>query len=233
MVDACRAGGAVLYENFMSDFHPQHQRVLSVIKNGDIGQPFVFRGYFGFPPLKKNNIRYDRKLGGGSLNDAGAHIIFMVRKIFGKEPISTTCNLIYDKKLGVDVQGTAMLEFPDEQVAFIAFSYCSAYQNNYSVWGSQAVVNVKRAYSIGPEMKPILELIRTENYGEILETIDTPAANQFEMIFHDFCNTVLSKKNMASKIKNVYSGMTAQARVLEAMRRSSRENRVIGIEEIS
>ncbi len=232
MVDACRVGGVVLYENFMSDLHPQHEKIMSLIKSGDIGKIFVFRGFFGFPPLNKDNIRYDKKLGGGCLNDAGAHIIFMARKIFGQEPISVACNLIEDEKLGVDIQGTAMLEFPDERVALVAFSFCSAYQNNYSVWGSEAVINVKQAYSIGPEMKPVIEIVKTKNYEEISTIIDAPIANQFEMIFHDFCDTILRQKNRSEKINNTYSRILDQAKVLEAMRRSSQEKRMVKIEEI-
>ena len=232
MIEACRLAGVVIYENFVTDFHPQHQEVLSLMENGYIGDPLVFRGFFGFPPLKKDNIRYDRELGGGCLNDVAAHIVFMARKIFKKEPVSVACNLINNEKLGVDVQGTAILEFPGGQQALVGFSFCSAYQNNYSVWGSQAVINVKQAYSIGPEMKPVLELVRTENYREISKQIDVAPANQFEIIFHDFCDTILHQKSHASKINKMYSRILAQGRVLEAMRLSSHENRVVKIGEV-
>lgn len=232
IVSVCRLAKVVLYENFMSGFHPQHQKVLSIIEGGGIGTPFVFRGYFGFPPLKKDNIRYDKKLGGGCLNDAGAHIIFMARKIFKKEPVSVSCNLINDRKFNVDIQGSAMLQFPDKQTALVVFSFCSAYQNNYSVWGSEAVINIKRAYSIGPEMKPVIDIIRTENYKDISTDINLSPANQFKIIFHDFCDTILNQKIKAKKINGVYSQIIAQAKVLEAMRRSARDGRVVKIREI-
>jgi len=232
IVSACQSKGVVLYENFMTDFHPQHQKVLSIIENGDIGEPFIFRSFFGFPPLKKDNIRYDSKLGGGCLNDVGAHIVFMARKIFKKEPVSVMCNLINDKKLGVDTGGTAVLEFSDGQAALMGFSFCSSYQNNYSVWGSKAVLNVKQAYSIRPDTKPIVELTQIQNYQEVVTQINAPSANQFEILFHDFCDTILNQENRAEKINNIYLRLLAQAKVLEAMRLSALENRMVEVKEI-
>lgn len=232
IVDRCRSKDLVLYENFTCDFHPQHEKVLSLIRKGDIGRPFIFRSFYGFPPFKKDNIRYSKKLGGGSLYDAGCYIVFMARKIFGKEPISVTCKLLYDKKNGVDIQGSIMLEFSDQETAFGGFSYNSTYQNNYSVWGSEAVINVSRAYSISSETKPRVELVKIENYKDVVKKINIPPANQFELIFHDFCDTVLHKKTKTNKINNIYSQLIAQARVLEALRLSSKENRNIKIREI-
>ena len=232
IVEICRSKGLVLYENFMCGYHPQHEKVLSLIKRGDIGQPFIFKSFYGFPPFNKDNIRYDKKLGGSALYDAGCYIVFMARKIFSKEPVSVVANLSYDKKLGVDIQGSIMFEFSDQEAAFGGFSYNSAYQNNYSLWGGKGLINVERAYSISPEAKPIVELAKIENYKDIVEKIDVPAANQFELIFHDFCDTVLNKKDRSKKINDIYSQLIAQARVLEALRLSSKENRKVEVKEV-
>ena len=125
-----------------------------------------------------------------------------------------------------------ILEFPDKEAVLGAFSYNSAYQNNYSVWGSRALVNVGRAYSISSEMKPIVELAKIENYKDIVQKIDVPAANQFELIFRDFCDTVLHKKARTGKINNIYLQLIAQARALEALRLSSKERRKVKLEEV-
>jgi len=232
IIESCRSNGVVLYENFMSDFHPQHEKVLASIKSGKIGRPFVFRSNFGFNLSDKHNFRFDKKLGGGSLNDEGAHLVFMARKIFGEEPITVTCNLLHKKADGVDIQGSAMLEFPEARTALLAFSYCSEYQNNYSVWGSQGIINVASAYSIAPRVRPSLSLIKIENYKEVVTDIKVSAVNQFELIFHDFCDTVLNKGKRAKKIASIYKQILAQAKVLEAMRRSSVENRKVVVNEI-
>jgi len=227
-----RSCGIVLYENFMCGFHPQHEKVLSIIKEGRIGMPFVFQAYFGFPLMDKDNIRYNKRLGGGSLNDAGAYTVFMARKILGSEPLSVTCSLFCEQQTGVDMRGVAMLEFPDKLVASLAFNFNALYQNTYSVWGEKGLIKVGRAYSIPPEMKPIMELITNAELKESIATIDAPAANHFELIFYDFCDTILNKKERAEKIHNIYSQLISQARVLEAMRIASKENRKVKLAEI-
>jgi len=232
MVEKCRSKDVVLYENFMCDFHPQHEKVLSLIKKGDIGQPFIFRSFYGFPPFNKDNIRYDKKLGASALYDAGCYIVFMARKVFGKEPVSVACNLYCDKKTRVDTQGSVMLEFSDRETAFGGFSYDSVYQNEYSLWGSEGLVNVKKAYSIGPDARPSLELVKNDGSKESKKNITVPTADQFQLIFNDFCDTVLNKSEKTDKVNDTYFKIIAQARTLEALRISSKGNRKVKLKEV-
>ena len=229
MIGCCKTNNVVLFENFMCGYHPQHERVLSLIENGGIGNIFAFRGYFGFPPLDKGNFRYSKYLGGGSLNDAGAYPAFMARKILGSEPVAATCNLVMEKN--IDVKGASYMEFPNDILAFLAFGFDNAYQNNYSLWGSKGILTVKRAFSIPADMKPSVELYKNENFKDIFTEIDAPAANHFELIFSDFCQTIL--KNDNKKRKEKYAQMLNQAKVLEAMRSSAKEDRKLKLREIS
>ena len=231
VVDICEKKNVVLYENFMCDYHPQHAKVLELIKNGEVGEPTIFRGFFGFPLMKEDNFRYNKELGGGSLNDAGAYTVFMARKIIGEEPVSVSANLHTDPKFNVDMRGSAILEFAGGKSALIAFDFNALYQNNYSVWGSKGMINVKRAYSIPPELKPEIELIKNENMKEVVSQIDIPASNHFDLIFSDFCDTVLNKEKRKEKIESIYEKILNQARVLEAIRISARENRKVQISE--
>lgn len=232
VVDECRNSGVVLYENFMCDFHPQHQKVLSMKKEGVIGNPFIFRGYFGFPMRDKNDFRYNKELGGGSLNDAGAYTVFMARKIFEKEPVSVFANLYNDKEKGVDMGGVAQLDFEEGMSALLAFNFDAVYQNNYSIWGSKGIINVNKSYTIAPNMKPEVELITNENLKETKIQIDLEPANHFELIFQDFCETVIERESKVEKINTIYERIIFQAKVLEAIRVSSKENRKIDISEI-
>jgi predicted dehydrogenase len=222
MVDSCRKNDIVLYEDFMCNCHPQHQKVLSLISNGKIGEVFLFRGFFGFPPLNKENFRYQKSLGGGSLNDAAAYPAFMSRKILKSEPLSVTSSLVYDKNHEVDIQGSAYLEFPKNKTALIAFGFNNMYQNNYSVWGSTGLINVNRAYSIPADMKPQVELVKQD----LIKKIDIPNADHFSLIFEDFCSKVLEGKKLD------YSPLISQARLMEALRISAKENRKVEVRDI-
>ena len=228
IVSSCKSNDIVLYENFMCDFHPQHAKVLSLIEEGKIGKPIVFHGYFGFPPMAKDNFRYNSQLGGGSLNDAGAYTVFMARKIFAEEPLSVSCTLFNENN--TDIHGAAKFEFDNNKVGLLAFSFDAVYQNNYSVWGSKGLIKVGRAYSIPPDFKPMVELTTNENLKETTTTLNIPAANHFDLIFSDFCNTVINKPK--DKINLIYDKILSQAKVLEAMRLSAKENKTINLKEM-
>ncbi len=230
IVEGCRQTGVVLFENFMCDYHPQHGVVLSLIQREVIGNLFVFRGYFGFPPFQRDNFRNNRELGGGSLNDAGAYPVFMARKILASEPLFVTCRLAQDLPTGVDRRGSAYLEFPDGKIAFVGFGFDNAYQNNYSVWGSQGFISIERAYSIPPDMTPSITLCRNENSVNTTEKILVPPADHFELIFRDFCKTVLGGDVAGREEK--FDQIIKQATILEAMRMSSAENKKIRIETV-
>lgn len=232
IINASKKAKIVLYENFMCDFHPQHQKVLSLIANGEIGQPFVFRSYFSIPMMNEDSFRYNKNLGGGSLNEVGGYPVFMARKILNSEPISVEATLFYDKKKNIDIKGAAQLGFKDEKIAHIAFSLDSVYQNNYSIWGDKGLINVKRAHTIPFDMKPEVELIKNENFKEKLIQIDIPPANHFELIFKDFCNTILNIDSDPEKLHTVYKKILSQAKVLEAIRVSSSENRKVWMKEL-
>lgn len=229
IVNECRKNRVILYENFMCDFHPQHKEVISMIQSGIIGPTFTFKSNFGFPKMNNDNFRYSKELGGGVLNENGAYVIFMARKIFGKEPLSVTSNLYFEE---VDIRGTVTLDFGDGSTALLAFSLDEVYQNNYSIWGNKGVINVHRAYSIPPDMKPDVECITNENFKEVRTKIDIKEANHFELIFSDFCDTILNKELVAEKIEGIYNSIINQAKVLEAARISTRGNRKVTIQEV-
>jgi NDP-hexose-3-ketoreductase len=221
MVEACRKNKVLLFEGFMCDCHPQHQKVIESLPA--IGDTFLFNGFFGCPPFDKDNIRYSKELAGGSLNDLGAYLVFMSRKILQSEPVSATCILVYGDK-EVDVQGTALFEFPGNRFATIGFGFNNVYQNNYSVWGRSGLLRVEPAYSIPADMQP--QVTRLVQDGE--EKLEVPPANQFTLLFADFFQKIESK---AYENFN-YAPLIAQARVMEALRISSRENRKVLLSEI-
>lgn len=221
MVAACKEKELHLYENFMCEYHPQHEKVISLINNREIGNYFLFRGSFAFPPMDKNNIRYRKELGGGSLNDAGAYPLFMARKVFCEEPISVTCRLDF-LDTEVDIRGNAFLEFAGGKSAFISFGFDNFYQNNYSVWGEKGMITINRAYSIPPNMRPDVELQK----AGFFQKIDISPANHFMLIFSAFCEGILNHK------KPEYASLLLQAKAMEALRISSKKNQRILLGEI-
>ncbi len=226
MVDACKENGVALYENFVPEFHPQHQEILSLIENGKIGVPQVWHGVYGFPPFPDGDIRYRRDLKGGALNDAGCYTAFMARKILQQEPVAVTCTLSNDGH-EVDIAGSALFEFP-KGTAHMSFGFNHLYQNQYSVWGSKGIVRTNRAFALPPTFVPTVELVTNDGTKDMLETVAVPAANQFALSFEYFTNAVAKRDE--KKFSDMYERILRQAKVLEAMRVSAREGRRVLLE---
>ncbi|MFM2381900.1 MAG: hypothetical protein RLZZ76_667 [Candidatus Parcubacteria bacterium] len=219
MVEACKDAGVALYENFVPEFHPQHAKILSLIAEGNIGEPLVWTGYDGYPPREIDDIRYQSDLKGGALNYAGCYTVFMSRKIMQGEPLAVTCRLTHNDN-NVDIAGTAFFEF-EKGEALMSFGFNHLYQNTYSVWGTKGIVTTNRAFAIPPTLVPQVVLVTNNGKEEQREVVDVSAANQFALSF-DFFFKVIAENN-TERFNDLYQRILAQARVLEAMRTSAKE----------
>ena len=225
MVEACRKNGVRLLEGFMFRYHPQHKRVISLVKQGALGDLLSFYGCFGFPFPDDNDPKLNKGLGGGSLNDSAAYAIYASRMIFEEEPLSVACRLKMDSKLGIDVKSDIFLAYANGKAAFISSAFGAYFQSTYSIWGSKSHLRVKRAYAVPKDMNTSIFLDADDKISEII----VEPEDHFRLMVDDFCREILNKgKNK----KNFESDLLNQARVLEAARLSNREGRIVKISEL-
>lgn len=113
MVDAAREHKVIFAEAFMYRYHPKHARVRELIENGEIGEIRSIHGSFTFNNAEdKNNVRYSKKMGGGSIYDVGCYPISAARMIYGMEPKAITAHASYSEDHdGVDMMAHGLLEF--------------------------------------------------------------------------------------------------------------------------
>lgn len=214
-----------IMEGFMFQFHPQHIKLREIIAREDFGKSFVFSGMYGFPPISKLDIRYNAKLGGGALNEAGCYPIYASRMIFDDEPISVSFNLFNDLENNVDIKGHGSIEFSKERKAFIGFSFENQYQANYKIWGENGIVELQRAYAVPPDFSPTIELTISDTKSQIR----VEPADHFKNMINVFCQEI--QKNEEDSI-NFEKDLLNQAKLLEAIRESSKKNTIIHLSEI-
>jgi len=157
VVNICRKYKVALYEGFMYQFHTQHKFVKNLIDNGEIGTPFHFQAWFGFPPISPKDFRYDKSLGGGAILDSGAYTIHSARHFFNCEPISIH-SILEKEGHEVEVRGSTMLGFGKSRTAHLVFGFNNMYQNKYMIWGTKGVITLDRAFAIPPDIESILTL---------------------------------------------------------------------------
>ena len=132
MAAAAEDAGRLLMEAFMYRFHPRSRRIKQLIAEGAIGAPRLVRSAFCFrmadsewsdPP----NVRLNPEMGGGALYDVGCYALNAQRMIAGREPLTAWCTLQWSEQYGVDVAGTATLDFGGGLWGSVYWGYDAAY----------------------------------------------------------------------------------------------------------
>ncbi|NLW19638.1 MAG: Gfo/Idh/MocA family oxidoreductase [Candidatus Cloacimonetes bacterium] len=154
MVDACKARGLSLVEGFMYRHHAQHKYVQEQICGGELGKPWLFEAWFGFPALPQTDFRRNKNLGGGVILDAGAYTVHAARNFFGREP-RRIVSVIHHDENGLDIQGRVLMDFGDQQSAQLAFGMDNGYKNSYSIWCEKGEIWLKRAFSMPASELPV------------------------------------------------------------------------------
>ena len=203
----------LLVESFQFRFHSQHKTVKSWLNQGKIGEIRSFRSSFGFPPLKnKIDIRYQRKLGGGALLDAGAYTIKAASFILGHELTVDSSNLYTSQDHDVDIYGGASLASKTDIFAHIAFGFDNFYQCNYELWGSLGKLSVNRAFTAGPQITPTINHESTEG----IKIIELPKDDHFYNLFTHVNNCIIEENFEAE-----YKEILVQSRLMREFRQKN------------
>jgi dTDP-3,4-didehydro-2,6-dideoxy-alpha-D-glucose 3-reductase len=225
MVNACKLSNTRILECFSFRFHPQHTRVLELIKKNSLGDIHNFIGNFGYPKPENNNIRLKKELGGGILNDACCYPICASRIIFNEEPIGVMSNLIIDPVLDVDISASVFLMY-DKKNAYAESGFDRNFKSNYEIWGSKGNIKLNRAYAVPKNFETELHITKNDS----IEIMKLEPVDQTAIMFKTFYEEI-------SKIKksnfDFEADLLKQAKILEAARLSNKKKKFIYLEEIS
>ena len=221
MVESAKENNVRLMEGFMFRFHPQHQKVKELIKEGKIGEVKSFNGVFGFPAFPEGYIRYES----GFLKVSGCYPICASRMIFDEEPSDAFGKLFKNERYR-DLSGSAILLYKNGKTANISYINGSYYQAKYEVWGTDGVISLDRAYSVPPDFttKVTLQYNAENNWkGRRTETFEIEPKDHFLEMLDTFCMEITGTKkapfdfeqdllNQANVIELVSSGQNSANR---------------------
>jgi len=221
IIKKCKNNNVKIVENFVFKFHPQHKKILDVITKNKIGTPHTFYAKYGFNSLfSSKNFRFNKKLGGGALNDIGCYLISGCSHVFKDIPTSIFCNLEINKKFNIDYRGSIVLTFSKNRSALVSFSYDDYFQSTYDIWGTKGLIKTERAFNVSKNMKTIISL----NQNDKIKRILIPPANQFQLAIENFCSSIKHNSN-----NNFEKDFLNQALIMDAARKSSTKNSIIKI----
>ncbi len=122
MVDFARREKVFLMEAFWTKFLPQYEKVMEIIRSGEIGEVKLIQSDFGFKaPEPKAQRLYDPLLGGGSLLDIGIYPIFIAQTILGKP--THVHPFITPYETGVDEQCVMTMKFAGGALAVLSSTF--------------------------------------------------------------------------------------------------------------
>jgi predicted dehydrogenase len=125
MADAAAANDRVLFEAFHWRYHPLADRILEIVRSGEIGRITRIEAGMCFPLPVPSDIRYQLDLAGGATMDCGCYVVSLARHLTGQEPEVVSARM-KAMSPGVDRFMQAELRFPDGATGRVRCSMWSA-----------------------------------------------------------------------------------------------------------
>jgi xylose dehydrogenase (NAD/NADP) len=224
--DVAERRGLQVMEAFMWRHVPQTKRFAELVREGAIGRLQLVRSVFSFAMDDPDvNVRMSAALAGGSLMDIGTYCVSGIRLLAG-EPVA-----VYGEQVvggdGVDVRFAAVMRMPDDVRALFYCSFETPIRKELEAVGSEGVLRISDPWH---GWQPGIELIRPAR-GE-----NNEGASETERLEFERADPyALELDNLAAAINGECAPLLGrddakgQARALEALYRSAREGRPVGL----
>jgi predicted dehydrogenase len=215
----CQQHKVVLMDGFMWPHHPRTARLRQELDSGLIGEIRRVHSVFTFHLDRgPSDIRLQADLAGGSLMDVGCYPIYGSRWVFGAEP--TRVYAVGDLKNGVDLSASALLEFSNGRVAQIASGFTLPFQGTMEIVGTEGIVRVPDMWL--PPSRATYEVWRN---NQMLEEVAIDAEDQIVHMIQNFSLAVIEGRTLDTLARHAVANM----RVLDSLRLSARERRVVDL----
>jgi len=227
ILNVCKRNEVRLLEGFTFRFHPQHDKIHSMLQQKILGKVFAFSAKYGFVRhFSKNDFRFKKELGGGTLNDLGCYIISASRMIFNENPLEIQCNLLTNNTHKIDTKGSIVMKYDKHKVAHGFFGYENYFQSTYDLWGDKAFVNLECAFNIKKNVPARINLKK----GNKTKQIQLKPTNQFKLMIDDFSKELT---NPGSSKFNFENDFLNQSISMECARLSNEKNKPIYLPQIN
>ena len=160
-----------------------------------VGDIRCVEAHFGFPYIEnKNDIRYQKDLGGGAILDNLIYPLSFVFRILGDEYINYEPILFYDKENKIDERGYIQFKY-DESIANISYGFGHSYRNEVIIWGERAILKVNRVFTRPKNCDVPIQLWNNGKY----ERYKVENKNHFVEMLYSFGNSIKFNKSTSDK----------------------------------
>ncbi len=204
--------GVKMGEAFMVRLHPQWQRTLELVRNGEIGDLRAMDCVFSYTNRDPNNIRNRLDAGGGTIMDIGCYPIHLSRWIFGAEPTRVNAVIERDPDFGTDRLVSALLDFPGAQATFTCSTQMTPFQR-IQFFGTKGRIEIEIPVNAPPDKET---RIFVQNPDLRTETFDI--CDQYALQGDAFSRAILGEGDVPVPLEDALRNMA----VIEALFRSAR-----------
>ena len=220
MLRTCHTNRVKLMIAYRVELHPAHVRLGELLRAGGIGAPKTISADFTLRVQEADDVRLQRRLGGGTVYDLGITVLFTARALFGAEPaqvMAMTARMTRRYGGDVDESTVALIRFPDDRLAHFHTSFGEEPAAVLTVFGDEGYARVLGAFD--PGASSTLEIVRGGRREE--ETFEPVDAYASELDYFADC--------IARDIAPEPSGVEGlqDVRIVEAIYRSARDGRPV------
>jgi predicted dehydrogenase len=198
-------------------------RAKEVLDSGRIGTLRLIRTSFTFNlPPNPANLRFQRDQGPGALMDVGCYCVNATRFFGGGAPTAVSAWATWEPQSGGDMTTAGVLEYDGYAGLFDCSFECTG-RSGIEIVGSLGRIEIPKPWLPGKD--PALIRVWDKNGAEELTT---EGVDQYRLMVEHFSDCILNDRPPVRGPLDSLENM----RVLEAIRRSAREQRRVLLSEV-
>ncbi|NHN59013.1 MULTISPECIES: D-xylose 1-dehydrogenase Gfo6 [Halorussus] len=216
MVRVCEEADVTLMVAYRPQVEPAHRRLREMVRDGVLGDPVAFHGWFTGHILEQggpDQWRLDPELaGGGALMDVGVYPLNAVRFLLDADPVGAraTTSAPDDQFEGLDEHVAFQLEFPGGATASCTASYDAQADDRLRIVGTDGQVEMNPAFN--SEIHPTLEI----GVGDECAAYTGPYVNEVAEEFDYFAHCVLTDTDPEPDGRDSVADMEAVEAIYES-----------------
>jgi len=220
MIRTCQTNHVKLMVSYRLQFHPAFEKVVDLVRAGHLGTLKTFSSDVTIRVPTAEDVRLQRRLGGGSVYDLGVSCIATSRMLLGPEPAQVMAMTARtSRRYGGDVdEGTVgLIRFADERLAHFHSSFGEEPLSMLTLMGEEGWLRLTPAYR--SDVESHLFVCRQGRQEESA----FPPSDQYAAEIGYFSECVLADREPDS------SGIEGlqDVRIVEAIYRSARDGRPV------
>jgi xylose dehydrogenase (NAD/NADP) len=201
-------------EAFMYRYHPQTQRVKSMVDSGAVGEVELIQAAFSFQVRSETNIRLRADMAGGALMDVGCYCVNVMRFMTGEEPAAVSALARFGEQTRVDEYMAGIMRFPSGVLGHFDCGLRTFGSHSYEIRGSKGRILVEQGFVMAPGAEMIIRHWHDDTYQEI--TID--GVNHYQIMAEAFADSLIKGTPVRFPIQDAVLNMQAIDRLLASAR---------------